>query len=413
MVTALLLGEGALALQRIPPKTAPCEHPEYWTLDVRSSTRPILVHYRSPADEPVARQVLAFAEEGWAFHVGRLGFREPLGDGGKCGPDGAFDVFLWRGHEECFVDECADDASTAWDDHAAFMVVDPWGQYGGQALRETVVHEMAHACQAVDDWNESPILFEMSAVFTDEVFADSYVETYLEDFQAHSDWSIDRDDKYRTWYMYGAALYLHYLRDRWFGGDVAFLQELWHRLRSPAGVGDTYNEPDFEDAIDALLAEKGASFVESVADFGRWRWFTGKRDDGRHFRHFTHGQERLRRAPVLARRAVARPGQTVAVVPAPMMLGTTYLDLRRAGRGEVCVSLHGAKGARFVVQAVPGLDGVTDGETLDLASGPSPLRFASNGRRTVLITATPLGKDDPETRTSRRYAARLKFSACR
>ena len=33
----------------------------------------------------------------------------------------------------------------------------------------------------------------------------------------------DRDDGYETWFMYGAALYLRFVRDRYFGGDAAFI----------------------------------------------------------------------------------------------------------------------------------------------------------------------------------------------
>ena len=33
----------------------------------------------------------------------------------------------------------------------------------------------------------------------------------LFDFQGNPDWSLDHDDGYETWYMYGAALWLHYI----------------------------------------------------------------------------------------------------------------------------------------------------------------------------------------------------------
>ena len=73
-----------------------------------------------------------------------------------------------------------------------------------------------------------------------------YRETAL-DFQAHPELPLDYDDDYQTWFMYGASIYLHFLRDRYFGGDVHFVSEMWRRMRNPPGsVNDaTYNEPDF------------------------------------------------------------------------------------------------------------------------------------------------------------------------
>ncbi|MCP3063751.1 hypothetical protein LXT21_33750 [Myxococcus sp. K38C18041901] len=377
---------------------------------LRSKTLPVLVHYYKKVERETARQVLAHVEKGWDYHVNRLGMRPALTDGGECGPDEAFDVFVWKGHRSCLVNVLSGEASTPHDDRRGFMVVDPWGPYGGAELEETVVHEMAHASQAADDWYESPITFEMSAVFTDQVYANRYIKTYLEDFQSHPDWALDRDDGYETWYMYGASLYLLFLKDRFFGGNPGFVSRMWLASRNPPGAeaDPTLNEPDFVDALDTLLADQGSSYVDTVPEFSRWRWYTGDHVDDRHFQHFAQGLENLKAARLaLAVDQEAASGSLQVTKDAPMMLGTSYLSLKKgAGTPDTLyVSLAAPVDARrrFVVQAVPGLTPDSDGETLDLASGPKLLRFAADSTRTLIVTVLPTGPYDPDLRDEERY----------
>jgi hypothetical protein len=383
---------------------------EMFPYSLRSEKYPVLVHYYKEVERETARQVLAFVEKGWDYHVNRLGMRPAITDRGECGPDDAFDVFVWKGHRSCLVNVLSGDALTAWDDRRGYMVVDAWGPYGGPELEETVVHEMAHASQAADDWYEAPHTFEMSAVFADQVYADRYIKTYFNDFQAHPDWALDRDDKYDTWYMYGSSLYLLYLKDRFFDGEPRFLSRMWLESRNPPGAENdqTLNEPDFADALDAMLKEKGSSYVETVPEFSRWRWYTGAHVDERHFRHFKDGLDNLKAARLtLAAQVEAKPGKISISENAPMMLGTSYIALSAgtATPQTVYVSLEAAHqaGRRFVVQAVPGLTPDSDGELMDLSSGPKPLRFAADQSRTLIVTALPTGPYDPDLRTEERY----------
>ncbi|MFY0578638.1 hypothetical protein ACN28S_33950 [Cystobacter fuscus] len=287
----------------LPENTPICgrsDFNEMFPYSIRSTTLPVLVHYYKESERETAQQVLAFVEKGWDYHVNQLGMRPAITDAGECGPDEAFDVFVWKGHRSCLVNVLSGEPTTAWDDRRGYMIVDPWGPYGGAELEETVVHEMAHASQAADDWYESPITFEMSAVFTDQVYANRYIKTYFDDFQAHPDWALDYYDEYETWYMYGSSMYLLYLKDRFFGGDARFLSSMWLKSRNPPGAGEdqTLNDPDFADALDELLASHGSSYVQSVPEFSRWRWYTGDHVDDNHFRHFKDGLENLRAAKI-------------------------------------------------------------------------------------------------------------------
>jgi hypothetical protein len=71
---------------------------------LRSERLPVLVHYYKEVERETARQVLSFVEKGWDYHVDRLGMRPAITDQGECGPDDAFDVFVWKGHRSCLVD---------------------------------------------------------------------------------------------------------------------------------------------------------------------------------------------------------------------------------------------------------------------------------------------------------------------
>lgn len=384
---------------------------------LRSERLPVLVHYYKETEQETARQVLAFVEKGWDYHVQQLGMSPALTDHGECGPDDAFDVFLWKGHRSCLVNVLSGDDSTEWDDRRGYMVVDAWGPYGGPDLEETVVHEMAHASQAADDWYEAPHTFEMSAVFADQVYANRYIKTYFDDFQAHPDWALDRNDQYETWYMYGASLYLLYLKDRFFGGQPQFLSRMWKDSRSPPGAesDQTRNEPDFADALDGLLKEHGSSYVDTVPEFARWRWYTGDQIDDRHFRHFQAGLENLQAAKLaLAAQVEAKPGTIAIQDDAPMMLGTSYIELTEGASTPktLYVSLQAPHhvGRRFVVQAVPGLTPDSDGELLNLSSGPQQLRFAADQRRTLIVTVVPTGPYDPDLRTEERYPFSIVLS---
>jgi hypothetical protein len=250
------------------------------------------------------------------------------------------------------------------------MVVDPWGSYGGPILDSTIAHEFNHACQMADDWNDLAIVYEMTADYMQKIVVptdENYQEAFA-DFQARPDWSLDYDDGYRTWYSYGSAMYLFYLRDRFFGGDSHFVAQMWNGLRG---------DPTFEDALGGL----GVDFVQSTVGFARWRATADP--------------------PVAAQTAAAVAGR-IDLSPAPMVLGSSYLRLT-GGTKEMTVSIDCDPTVRWVVQAVPGLDG-SDGETLDLSTGSARLGFVA-GARTVIVSALPALPYDPHRRHDAHHAA--------
>jgi hypothetical protein len=266
----------------IPLSANACTDNQYWPFSVQSGVRPFNVHYSRLGDETKALEMLGILEVSWAVQIDTLGFSAPLDDGGDCGPDGRYDVFIWRGIDGAFVDAIAENPLTPHDDYTTYMAISIAGSTGQGLLDTTLAHEFNHAAQASDDWWESALFFEMSATFVEALTypqEDDYFFT-LEDFQRRPEWSIFYVDNYATWHMYGAAMYLHFLSERYYPNDPAFIARLWRGARStPTG-----NRPDYIDAIRAvLLADRGVTLDETIIEFMQWRWFVAQFDDGLHF----------------------------------------------------------------------------------------------------------------------------------
>lgn len=386
----------------------PCAHEEFWPLAVASDRHPLLVHFRHELERPVATELLGYLEHSWQVETAELGFDPPLPDHGACGPDERFDVFVWRGYVGGSTDVVAPNPDTPWDDDSIYIIMDPWGPYGGDVLDSTAAHELNHAMQAVHDWEESSIFFEMTAQFIeDEVYDDDNAwRAYLFDYQAHPDRAFDDDDDWESYYFYGSSLYLFYLRDGPFAGDASFVSELWRRCRNPPG----HNEPDFEDALDSLLRERlGFGFLHSLVQFSRWRWYTNVRDDGR---HFEEGAELPADALVNVERRVPARSATIRESRGPMLLGTHYVTLYREGPTPAAlqVTFDGDPAVAWSVQAVPGLAPLSDGDLLDTTAGPATLDFGDLAERTLVILALPLGADDPDDRTADRFGYTLTLA---
>ncbi len=385
----------------------PCEHPEFWSKSLASASYPVLVHYRDDAELESARAIVGALEQSWQFETESLGFLPPVSDQSTCGPDDGFDVFVWRTFRGGVADVIAEEPSTAWNDYRAYVIVDPWGPYGGENLEPFVAHELNHSMQAAYDWYETPIFFEMTSQFVEEVVydgADDYRD-YFYDYQGNPDWAFDYNDNYQTSYFYGASLYLFYLRDGVFGGEPSFISEIWDRSRNPAGE----NEPDFEDALESVLQQRhGVSFQDTLIEFARWRYFTGARDDGRHFEEGSTFPENAL-VKIEQRHRVAN---MALEIPGPMLLGTQYIQLyREAGDpSQVTLSFDGEAGVHWVVQAVPGLAPDSDGELLDFSSGTAQLDFGALEERSLVVLALPKGADDPDTRDDTRHPYTISVS---
>lgn len=413
----------------IPDKINPCENLKYWPYKMasESSNHPFWVHYRSQDDLESARKIVKYLDIVWNFEVNELGFPPPLPDHGECGPDSAFDVFIWEGIDTCYVQvihEKPEDQykiATEWGGRTSYMVIDPWGKYGGDILLQTMAHEFNHASHAAEDWYESGDAFEMTASYIEQYYGKAEAN-HVRDFQANPDWSILWYDDYRTYYMYGSALYLYFLRDRYFidAEDVKFPARLWHSMRNDTSR-PLVNKPNFVDGLNDILAPKGYSFLDSVIEFARWRYYTGKNNDKKHFKAWKDLQVPLSReellpflaeADIKLNRSILLADTIHNVEPPPMLLGNAYVEILsdQPGRDSFEVSLLTPENPdlRWVVQAVPGMIEGSDGEIIDLRKGSARVSFTSDGKRTLIISLLPNDEFNPDDKS--KFGERFPFS---
>jgi hypothetical protein len=127
--------------------------------------------------------------------------------------------------------------------------------------------------------------------------------------------------------------------------------------------------------------------------------------------------------------SVGRKPVRVKLKPAPMLLGSAYVEVTRptGETGFVSIALDlpaESRRIRWVVQAVPGLSEESDGETLDLSKRTATFRLAGGGKRALVVTALPLamkrtgGKStdpiaayEPNQKHDKQYPATLVLSA--
>ena len=403
----------------------PCSYPDYWPLSEKSSKYPFLVHYSNPDEKETAVRIVNYLNTAWQVQIDEQGFTAPPSDAGTCGPDGRFDVFIRRGINSCKVDLVTDEPVTQWGGRATYMEVDPWGDYGDnekhKLLATTIAHEFNHASQAVNDEYDLPISYEMTSCYIDQFYGPQDVRGII-DFQKHPDWGILRYDSYLTFYMYGSALYLHFLRDRYFGTDDGFIPKLWVNMRNKPD--STLNSPNFVEALNMALKPKGLTFLDTVPEFARWRYYTGKRKDPQHFRNLNDGANKTSLPPVpeewqmallpeaeLPIKEVSMPlvDNLFKFDPPPMMIGSGYITIKPQNALQASFQLtlfnQPDPTVRWVVQAVPGVVNGSDGETVDLSSGTARVSFTSKGFRTVIVTALPASPSafDPNHQTAIQY----------
>lgn len=372
--------DGTMPQADVPP----WEHPAWWPYQLESPD--LVVHYQDADDAAMAETVRAAVEDAWRIQIVEHGARPPK-DGGVVGPDARFDVWLHRGIDTLYVTSTGADPATPYDDAFTAMVIDPWGRYGGDELAANLFHELRHGSQAVDDWNEHIAFFEAEATLWEATFYGfDRLATVWADYQAHPEWTPFRDDGYRTWFMYGGALFLAFLRDHVFAGDLAWTDEVWAGCRNPPGA----NEPDFADALATVLAAHDRSLPGELRSFARARWYTGAADDG----SVPAGAILPPVARATHPRADAAPRSRFVARAQPW--GTAYTVVAAAPADGATIEVSLARvdaGYAPVVQLVG--QGAAD-RVLDLATGPVRVEVV-DGAVALAVTMVPTdGALDPD-----------------
>lgn len=400
-------------IQRKPVPEGIYEDLSKWPHAEQSQRYPLTIRFMLAGDRQMALTVLKHLEKAWQVEIDQLGFRPPLAYD-KTGQK-RLQAFLLRGADTA-VDgiQRPTDSSIWWDAFESYISVDAWGKYAGPILDSTIAHEFNHTLHAAYDWYESPGFFETSATYIqDKVYPeDNNYLSDIADFQQHPEWPIDRDDQYKTWFMYGASLYLFFLEQQYFSQTPTFLAQMWEGARNKPRPLDPKtgiplpetNEPDWIDSLEALLP-KGVSYADTVVQFARWRYYTGRQADGRHF----HDGDKIKPAGEVKIATTLKSSPASYRSKGPMLLGSEYINLKRSPKGHLNLQVQGTPGSRWAIQVVPGIRPGSDGDVV----GPSGLvEFGSLAQRTLIVTALPpVGSSyDPDTRTDQLQPFELKVS---
>ncbi|MBU1239651.1 hypothetical protein KKF84_10940 [Myxococcota bacterium] len=241
---------------------------------IDSDTYPIRVYYNDTDLAQGAQVTLESAEYAWFKEIVQWGFYAPP----IVAPEGRFRIYFddtgMGGGGYCAPVE--DYPPTAWDDCVTYLVIDKVNDLG--SIPAIVAHELNHATQGAMDCLEPSAFWENTASYMMlAVYPDSmYVQYFLPDFQTYYYWSIS-DGDYNTAYYYGGFIWPLYLAEVYGSGDyhdAVIIREFWEACMQNSGF--SYNSPNYLEAIDNVLKEKGTGTLkEAFNGFSRARYFFG------------------------------------------------------------------------------------------------------------------------------------------
>ncbi|PIQ25347.1 hypothetical protein COW20_24115 [bacterium (Candidatus Blackallbacteria) CG13_big_fil_rev_8_21_14_2_50_49_14] len=367
------------------------DQPEKWPYHLDSQRYPITVRYLLAGDREQARRVIGYIEHSWEIEIDKLGFPPPFPSDST--GSRRLQVYLQRGADTAVeATRPVKAAAVWWDAWQAYLSIDAWGKYGGEILDSTTSHEFNHALHAALDWYESPGFFETTATYIQEKVypEDNDYLQQIEDFQQRPEWPVHAFDDYKTWYAYGACLYLFFLEQRYFAKQPQFISQVWKDSRNKprvfnpkTGAPDPLtNEPDWIDALEGLLP-RGVSYPDTVVAFARWRYYTGRKSDGQHF----HEGALLSRLGEVKLAGELGPAQQYLKNPGPKLLGSQYFKVQAPPLGQTLkIEIQADPSVRWAYQWVPALQAGQDGE---IFSGAGNVSFGPFKERVLIATALP------------------------
>ena len=274
----ILFASNAHATIRGPLEKILVRPPAVASID--SQSLPLRVHYQENVSIEYAQTILNTAEIAWTKMFVEMAFLEPLADKGEGGSK-AFDLYIVTNLQAGiggYTSFSGFNEDTPRQDAFGFTVFahDLKTKY----LRGVVAHELFHASQMAYDWWEDIAFMEASATWiVDHVFDDENLYWKYYSYYNRQPWKALDFISLADPYQYGSGMFLQFLDERYGSGDGSFVRLIWEN----SVQNDMINEPDYFDAIEDLLLERGSSFDAAFHEFGSWRFFVGTRDDGRHF----------------------------------------------------------------------------------------------------------------------------------
>jgi len=320
---------------------------------VESELYPIRSCYNFPDEASKAEIVLAYAEFSWLQEVEELGFRPPRRGSGTATEEG-LDLFLGDTLSygaAGYTSPVDMDASTPITDCTVYIVLNQ-DEPAGDFLKATTVHEINHGCQTAMDCLETLSSMEATATWTEYLLVPEIDFTFgltIGDFQQFPNRSVGWRDNYDI-YVYGAALFMRFLDEFMGDGDPRFISGLWEGSVQTAAE----NEPDLLDAIVAAAEAKTISPEDLFGEFGEWRYFVGRNDDGEHF----EGGDEWWGAEVKIDRSFyvsSLDSLPLSYTPSVQPLGYSYAQVDFGGgslpEGRMILEAEGPADSPFLLQA--------------------------------------------------------------
>ena len=165
------------------------------------------------------------------------------------------------------------DPTTPEADYASHIVIDNSG-WPDNLIRETCTHEFNHALQAGYEAAEPSWFKENCSTWSQNICW----ETNLYAAYLHSGENCLRrpwyDIRHGAMYHYGATPWPMYMEVRCGGPHV--VRQVWEACADSVGV-------NMLDAFETTSGSYGMSFMQWLAEYTAWRWFTGNLADDEHY----------------------------------------------------------------------------------------------------------------------------------
>ena len=220
--------------------------------------------------------VAAVLDSAWLFQVQGLGYQPPPSDRGRGGGD-EYDVYLadlgGAGYYGFSYPEALGDLTAS-----SYLELD--NDYtnsvyrttrGLDALRVTVAHEFFHAIHfGYYQGNDAAWWREVTSTWMEEVAypdVDDYLQ-YVPHFLSRPERSLDSGSALSGGYhMYGAALFAHFLDQRF---ERSLIRAIWEEIGQKASASLEHFDRPLQQRI-------GRTLGETVSEFAVWNYFTGSR----------------------------------------------------------------------------------------------------------------------------------------
>jgi len=230
------------------------------------------VHYPNTVTLAVAQDIADFLQQSWTAEFLTMGWRVPPPDVGATTSDPGveLDFYLDPNKFGAYTqpiqeDTCPDN----WACSASFIVLEP----GVPNVETYVAHELNHASQFAYDYAEGDFIYEASATWMEDKVFDSVNDYsfFIADFQQAPDTTLSFAT-YTDTYMYGGAVFFHYMSDLYDAGGTTAVRDVWEN-----SIG---NSDWFAGTMDVLGPEGFADIADVYREFAGIRMLTGPRDDG-------------------------------------------------------------------------------------------------------------------------------------